>query len=451
VSFSSARVFLGSFVALIFVIAVGAPAAVASPPPAAPDLTALRAQVRAGTLLHDHGVTTSPCGACLAQVVTKAPGSKVPLSTSAPAGYGPAELAAAYHLPAPSVGAGGTIAIIDVAPYPTIEQDLAVYRSQYGLPACTVASGCLTVTDMNGGPPPAPYTNPDDLYSDEIVTLETALDVDAASAACPNCKLLLIELPLVDGELNSQPQMDKQMLDFGTAVNTAASMGASATSISWQFSSDLTVDNGVAGQDLFHPGMAVVAGSGDSTYEGSTDVTADHVGWPANLPWVVSAGGTALYHQGKNGYVNTAWWAAGSGCDSSLPPAFGQPAKVSALCAGHRATSDVSADANPATGIAMYDGFAPSSGIPRGWILIGGTSASSPFIAGLYARGGHTSQVMGPNTLYTARKGAFTDVTIGSNSLPQYPCPVNAQALCVSGTGWDGPTGVGVPNGLTGF
>ena len=85
-------------------------------------------------------------------------------------------------------------------------------------------------------------------------------------------------------------------------------------------------------------------------------------------------------------------------------------------------------------------------------VLVGGTSASSPFIAGLYARGGHTSQVIGPNTLYTAPKKDFIDVKLGQNAPPNacqnVPAPIQ---LCQSGTGWDGPTGLGSPNGLGAF
>jgi hypothetical protein len=227
-------------------------------------------------------------------------------------------------------------------------------------------------------------------------------------------------------------------------VNTAAKLGASSVSMSYQYPSDHTVEYGQAGRDLFHPGMAVLASSGDGGYEGD-----QHGGWPANLPWVVSVGGTSLY-QTADGYVNQAWSGAGSGCETDLPAAIGAPASVSANCGGHRASSDVSAVADPSTGVAVFDTYAPYSGQPLNWISVGGTSASSPFIAGLYARGGHLSQVMGPNTVYGAAPGAFTDVAFGQNA-PVRACTPAEIALCVSGKGWDGPTGVGVPNGLAGF
>jgi subtilase family serine protease len=239
------------------------------------------------------------------------------------------------------------------------------------------------------------------------------------------------------------------MADFVTAVNQAAIQGASSVSMSYQYPSDTTVEFGQAGRDLFHPGMAVLASSGDGGFEGN-----QHTGWPQNLPWVTSAGGTSLFATNTAGtqFTQTAWSGAGSGCETDLPAAIGQPPAVAAFCGGHRADSDVSAVADPATGVAVYDTYAPFSGVPLNWIVVGGTSASSPFIAGLYARGGHVSQVIGPNTIYTAPKGAFTDVKIGQNA-PTNGCQsVGAPVqLCQAGSGWDGPSGVGTPNGLAGF
>jgi subtilase family serine protease len=409
-----------------------------------PNVATIRAQVHNGTLLQTHGVT-SVCPQCMGQAVTVAPGSKTLLSTTTPVGYGADELAAAYHLPAASVGAaGGTIAIIDGGANPNLESDLATYRAQYGLPACTTASGCLKVTDLNGGPALPPDPSVLGKLLEEEVGVETSLDMDMASAACPSCNLIELQVPVLDASPSNQAQADAAMVDFGTAVNTAASLGATAVSMSYQYPSDQVSETGTAGRSLFHPGVAVLASSGDSGYEGNA-----HVGWPANLPWVTSVGGTSLYQTGSS-YTNLAWSGAGSGCETDLPAAIGQPASVSANCGGHRAVSDVSADADPATGVAVFDTYTPFSETPYNWISVGGTSASSPFIGGLYARGGHTSQVMGPNTLYAAAKGAFADVTLGQNA-PPHGCAASAPALCVSAKGWDGPTGIGTPNGLAGF
>ncbi len=408
-----------------------------------PQVQSLRAQVHNGTLLRTHG-TIKACDACRAQLVTAAPGSKTPLSTTVPVGYGATDLAAAYHLPAAATGAKGTIVIIDAGAYPNLEADVNAYRAQYGLAACTVASGCLKVADQTGGAPQPPATDFPNTYYEEEVGVETALDMDMASAACPSCNLVELQVPLLDGFNGDKAHLDAAMLDFGTAVNTAAKLGATAVSMSYGYPSDTDVEFGQAGLDLFHPGMAVLASSGDSGYEGNV-----HTAWPQNLPWVVSVGGTSLYQSG-DGYADVAWGGAGSGCETDLPGAIGAPPSVSANCGGHRTSSDVSAVADPNTGVAVFDTYSPFSGEPYNWILVGGTSASSPFVAGLYARGGHTSQVMGPNTLYTAAPGAFTDVTLGQNA-PPHACPAATPALCTAGKGWDAPTGVGVPNGLAGF
>jgi hypothetical protein len=95
----------------------------------------------------------------------------------------------------------------------------------------------------------------------------------------------------------------------------------------------------------------------------------------------------------------------------------------------------------------VYDDYAPFSGQPLNWIDVGGTSESSPYIAGVYARAGNLAGVEGPNTLYAAPASAFNDVTAGQN----FPANGGCGAVCVSGPGWDGPTGLGTPNGLSGF
>ncbi|GAB2701843.1 S8 family serine peptidase [Kitasatospora kifunensis] len=378
-------------------------------------------------------------GRCMAELVTVAPGSTKALTTSAPAGYGPADFAAAYKLPAATVGPANTIAILDEGAFPTLEANLNAYRSQYGLSACTTANGCFKQVDEYGGAPLAPGATADEKNFDEQVGGETTLDVDMASAACPTCHILEIT---VNRDMTTS--QDQAAEDFGVAMDTAASLGASAASVSYQFAPDATLDLGQAARDFYHPGMAITASSGDGGYEGTP------AGWPQNLPTVTSVSGTALYRTpgaGHNGYTEAAWDGSGSGCAAELPPALGQPSSVSANCGGHRAASDVAADADPTTGAAVYDDYTPFSGLKQTWLTVGGTSESSPFIAGLYARGGHVANVEGPNTLYAAPSSAFNDVTIGQNAPANSGCTV----LCASGRGWDGPTGLGTPNGLSGF
>jgi subtilase family serine protease len=409
-------------------------------------VASLRAEVQHGTLLQTHGVmnacATTVKLACLAEVVTTSPGSKKALSSTTPAGYGATDLEKAYGLTGDS-GQSGTIAIIDAGAYPTLESDLDVYRAQYGLPACTSASGCLKIADYKGGPPLQPSTSGEDPIIEEEVAVETSLDVDMASAACPNCKIIELQLPDEDALIEGS-NADPETTDFGTAVNTAAALGANSVSMSYQYPTDQFEETGTPGLDLFHPGMAVLASSGDGGYEGNTST-----GWPSNLPWVTSVGGTSLYENQNGTFTSTAWAGAGSGCETSLPAAIGQPAAISKNCGGHRTGSDISAVADPNTGVAQYDTYAPYSGEPYDWIFDGGTSVSSPFVAGIYARAGNLSQVIGPNTLYTDPASDFTDVTIGSNTPPN--TGVGPAPLYTAGKGWDGPSGLGTPKGLAGF
>jgi subtilase family serine protease len=435
--------------AALVVAMLGVAAPVQAAPAASPQqATALRAQVRSGTLLTDHGIA-AVCGHCTATMATTATGSVAPLTSATPLGYGADDLARAYHLPA-GLGAHGTVALIEAGDYPTIESDLAVYRAQFGLPSCTTASGCLKVVNFHGGPAFAPDPTPTGQIDETEAGVEAAVDIQMASAACPQCHLLEVQVPLADLFVDGpQPVLDVAMADIGTAVDTAARLGAGAISMSFEFPSDLVVETGPTALSLRHRGVAVLASAGDDGFEGIR-----HRGWPENLPWVVSVGGTSLLTTNTAGtrFTQTAWSGTGSGCETDLPAAVGQSRSVSGLCGGHRAGSDVAAVADQATGVATFDTYAPATGIPFNWLVIGGTSVATPLVAGMYARGGHLTGVLGPNTLYAARRSAFTDVTVGQNA-PPGTCPsVTAPVrLCQAGPGWDGPTGVGAPNGLTAF
>ena len=398
-----------------------------------PDSAALHHQVQSGTLLQNHGVVAT-CDVCDSEVVTVAQGSAIPMATVVPVGYSAAELAAAYHLPATG-GATGTVALIDGGGYPAFESDLATYRSQFSLPPCTSANGCLKVVDYEGGPP----LHPDGSDEEKELSLETSLDAAMVSAACPGCKILLVQAPTRDFYLSSLHTSTDAVPSIVKAISTALAAGASAVSMSFGYPSTKDINTGPLSAVFSRPGVAFVASSGDSGYHGNV-----HGYWPQNQPSVIAAGGTALY-QTSDGFLSNAWNGAGSACETDLPPAHGQPAAVAALCGGHRASSDVSAVSDPATGVAGYDSYALG-----GWFTAGGTSAAAPFIAALYVRAGHLSRVDGPNTLYAAPAGAFTDVSLGQNAAA-HSCQTTAPQLCVAGVGWDGPTGIGTPNGLAGF
>lgn len=429
--------------------------------PSVSQARSLRTALRNGTLARTAGTNKICAGhrlRCQAELVTATKSSSAPIAqprgtavgpdTSAPpVGYGATELEKAYGLSsAPS--RTGTIVVIGAGAYPTLESDLAIYRSAYHLPACTKANGCFRQMSYTGGAPYKPAKTLNNQYAEEEIAVETALDVDMASAACPKCHIVSMQVPLADGFYGTTKQTHDAILHFATGVQTAKKLGANAVSISYGYPTDQYSDKGTIANLMKQPGMAIVSSSGDWGFLG------DEGQWPQSLPTVTSAGGTSLYvdQTAKRQFREVAWNGAGSGCTADLPPAAGQPAAISRKCYGHRAASDVSADADPYTGVAVYDSYAPGSGMPYGFIVVGGTSASSPFIAGLYARARTSSSTLGPNTLYAAGASTFHDVTIGTNAGVGFCKAMGySNALCDATKGWDGPTGLGTPNGLKPF
>lgn len=298
--------------------------------------------------------------------------------------------------------------------------------------------------DYRGGRPLEPTTDKFGQFVEELVSVETALDVQMASAACPTCKIVFVQLPWQDGAPADLPAEDVATSHFATGVKTAVRLGAKSASISYGYDVDKADLTGPTAAALRQPGVALFSSSGDSGFIG------DSGQWPQSLPTVISAGGTSLYigGGGTRGYTDVAWAGAGSGCTPGVAPAVGQPRSVSDACGGSRAASDVSAVADPYTGVAVYDSYAPATGLPPGFLVVGGTSASSPFLAGAAVRGGVPKTLVGPNLLYAAKPGTFVDVTSGSNA-PPHGCESQLfdTRLCVAGRGWDGPTGLGVPSG----
>jgi hypothetical protein len=423
-------------------VAVAQPqAAVTASPSAAATAQAnqIRQEINSGTLLHDHGVR-AVCNACQAQIVTVAPGSSQPLVTAVPAGKGPADLAAAYSLPATSTSTS-TIAIIDAGVDPNLASDLATYRSTYGLPACTVASGCLKLENYTGGAQPAPQrAGTAGSEAEEEIAVETSLDMDMASAACSSCHLLEVSVPVQAGESDSNTSTS----EFSQAVATAAAAGAKAISISYGYTETTANTSGTTLANMNKPGVAITVSTGDSGFNGGT-----HQDWPSNLPSVVAVGGTTLTAPGRE----TAWSGGGSGCETRFASANGQPAAVTALCNNHLAAADVSADADPNTGLAVFDTYAPFTHSPDNFIVVGGTSASAPFVGGLFARAGVAASVNGPNTLFASATTNFNDVVSGSNQESQR-CSSFAGVspkICTAAAGYDGPTGLGTPHGLGAF
>jgi len=324
----------------------------------------------------------------------------------AASGLGATDLASAYELDT-SVDPGATIAIIDAYGYPNLESDLTHYRSQYGLPACTSASGCLKIVNQSGQTSPLPSSPP---QGDDWTT-ETALDVDMASAACPRCKIIVVQAD------------DDQGDGLLVANNTAASLHPTVVSNSWGGpESSFTLPTQESYFD--HAGISIFVSAGDNGYNDG----GQGPDYPATSAHVIGVGGTSLVQASNTrGWSETAWSSGGSACSTNIA----KPSWQTATACADRMSSDVSAVGDPSTGVAVYNG--------GGWTVVGGTSAASPLVAGIFAltkNGNRTAQFIYQNPT------AFHDVTSGSNG----SC---GNVVCRAGTGWDGPTGIGTPNGAT--
>jgi subtilase family serine protease len=382
---------LGTVVALVPLV-VGLVAA--SPAGAAPTQPAT--QVRS--------VCAAPAAgyaACQAKLIIR---SGARPAAAAPSGLNPADIRSAYNLTSSSSG-GRTVAIVDAYNDPTAEADLGVYRSQFGLSACTTANGCFKKVNQTGG---TSYPPTDAGWATEI-----SLDLDMVSATCPDCKILLVEAT------------SASFANLGTAVNYAAAHGASAISNSYSGSDTAQTSA------YNHQGIAITASTGDSGYG---------LGSPATFDSVVAVGGTSLRKATgtTRGWTETAWTGAGSGCSTrNAKPSW----QTSATQCSGKAVADVSAVADPATGVSVYDST-PYQG-SSGWQVYGGTSASSPIIGSVYALGGNLSGY--PASYTWGHASGLYDITSGSNG------SCSPSLWCHAGPGWDGPTGLGTPHGTTAF
>jgi subtilase family serine protease len=390
-------------------LALGAASAASAAP-------AARAVERSGMTFHVKacaGPAAPGQARCHAHIVSDSQGNElvraagvagVSAAAVTPPGYGPADLRAAYNV----TGTGSqatTIAIVDAYGYAKAEADLAVYRAQYGLPPCTTANGCFAKYNQRGVKGAYPVENTG-------WAQESALDLDMASAMCPNCRIILVQADTPG------------FADLATAVNTAAALGARVISNSY--------GGGEFGSQAYasaynHPGVAITVSSGDYGYG---------VSFPASSPHVTAVGGTRLDRSaGARGWTEAAWNGAGSGCSSIyIKPTW----QTDPLCA-RRMVADVSAVADPSTGVAVYG---PTATAKSGWMVFGGTSVAAPVVAGVYGvNGGLATFGSDP---YKAGGGLY-DVSSGSNG------SCGGTYFCTGVVGYDGPTGLGTPNGSTAF
>ncbi|MGI5139711.1 MULTISPECIES: putative Ig domain-containing protein [unclassified Streptomyces] len=361
---------------------------------------------------HLCGTPSAGHASCFAQRRTDIKQRLSAALAAAPSGLSPANLHSAYNLPSTG-GSGLTVAVVDAYNDPNAASDLATYRSTYGLSACTKANGCFTQVSQTGSTTSLPS-------NDSGWAGEEALDIDMVSAVCPNCNIILVEA-------NSASDSD-----LGIAENEAVSLGAKFVSNSWggsESSSQTSEDT----QYFKHPGVAITVSSGDSAYGAE---------YPATSQYVTAVGGTALTTSSNSrGWIESVWKTnstegTGSGCSAYDP----KPSWQTDTGCSRRMEADVSAVADPATGVAVYDTYGGS-----GWAVYGGTSASSPIVAGVYALAGTPGASDYPAKYPYSHTSNLYDVTTGNNGScsPSY--------FCTATTGYDGPTGWGTPNGTAAF
>jgi subtilase family serine protease len=327
-------------------------------------------------------------------------------------GYGPASLQSAYKLPSSTAGTGQTVAVVDAFDDPNAAANLATYRAAWGLPAC--GTGCFKKVGQTGT-----ATLPRANRASGWAT-EESLDIDMVSAICPLCHIILVET-------NSA-----SIADLGAGVNAAVKLGAKFVSNSYggsETASDITDDNNF----FKHAGVAVTASAGDGGFK---------VSYPAASRYVVAVGGTALNTStSARGWTESVWSTSrtegtGSGCSAR----DAKPAWQHDTGCTRRTVGDVAAVADPNTGVAVYDTYDQN-----GWLEVGGTSASSPIIASVYALAGAPGASTFPASDIYKHTGSLFDVTAGATATctPAY--------LCTAETGYDGPTGWGTPNGTAAF
>ncbi len=355
-----------------------------------------------GAPIHPAGLTAAPADQP----------SSPPPATGSPAWLGWAYDLQELSMLAPPVP--DTVAIVDPYGDSAAESDLATYRSQFDLPACTTANGCFEKVDQAGGtnypPDPTPSSGNDDWIT------ETSLDLDMVSAICPYCHILLVQAnTAADSDLAAAEE---------TAEQTPAPFDPQQISNSWSWTGDFTHD--AAFDDS---GLAVVAATGDGGY--------NTFGIPAELPWVTAAGGTSLpAASDARGFAETAWSGTASGCSSAV---FAKPTWQTDSACPFRTLADLSADADVSTGALAYDSI-----VDHGFYAAGGTSVASPIIAAYFALVGGGAGDGGAAWAY-AHANTLNDITSGSDG--SCTPPASDLYLCTAQAGYDGPTGEGSVSG----
>jgi hypothetical protein len=422
-------------------------------------------------------------------VVRSAP-AVVPSPAAGSFGLRPSDVHNAYQLPDTAASAQ-TVAIVDAFNDPNVESDLQTYSTEFGLPSCTSANGCLSVVNESGAASPLPYpktlselesglagSGSERARAEDAAGwgLEISLDIDAVHGTCQSCHIELIEA------------RNSSVEDLENAELTAVDSGAQEVTNSWGGAELGEAPSLEASSPFNHPGTVITASAGDDGYL-SWDAEAGEQGYanfPASSPHVVSVGGTRLSLGAGSSWSNETVWngsgAGGGGCSvvfTAQPWQQAVPDWSSVGCGSKRAVADVSADADPYTGLAVHD-TSPickfsykEGGVEHTlyWCTIGGTSLASPMVSAVFALAGGSGGIAYPaHTLYenaASGHGLLHDVRSGSNGACSQPyveatglsgCTIaeegascSSHLICVAGVGYDGPSGLGTPDGIEAF
>jgi subtilase family serine protease len=332
-----------------------------------------------------------------------------------PVGLTPRQLESAYRLPV-SRTSHQTVAVSIAYNTPKLAHYLAVYRSYFGLPPCTVASGCFRQVNEHGKAAPLPASSVGSGWD-----LEVTLDVSMISVACPHCRIIVVEA-------HSASYYALALTD-----KTAARLGAQVISNSYG-----TRENGAAlkyRKAYDRPGHTVVVAAGDDGYTAAN--------FPADLATVTAVGGTQLKRaKDQRGWSERVWnndiGAGGSGCSAYVAKPSWQPGHA---CSG-RTVADVAAIAY---NVPIYESYY------GGWVTVAGTSIAAPFIAGVYGLAGNGSTI--PLGYAYAHPSALFNITKGNNAwlVPNPKVACGDTYLCVAKKGYNAPTGMGTPDGIGAF
>jgi subtilase family serine protease len=330
----------------------------------------------------------------------------------------------------PPTGGWGTIAIVDAFDHSLAEYDLSVFSKRFNLPACTTANGCFTQVFASGKRPLACDTNPQNNWC-----LEIDLDIEWAHAMAPNAKIMLVE-----AASNSRD-------DLYYAVKQASQLvdahGGGDISNSWsggEFPEE-TQPYPVGLDDIFHQ-------YNDIVYFAATGDRGAPAEYPGTSPYIIAAGGTSVVRDDNGNFQYENGWGVADTCSRSSStggPSLYEPVPVyqngvSSIITTQRGVPDISFDGDPQSGVWVYD----SKNIGAGWLTIGGTSVSSPALAGVIniATGHATSTVAELTKIYSGLSSHYNDYwrkSVSGNNCIYSVIP-----------GYNFVTGIGSPIGYPG-